>query len=91
MYGFPYIVYFQYNIYYVNQNGLIMESTKEQLISDIENLLNRYDGIKPTHINPDLLQFMDRQSLLHIIDSLLKQQEKTNERNIEWLEQFKQY
>lgn len=68
-----------------------MESTKEQLISDIENLLNRYDGIKPTHINPDLLQFMDRQSLLHIIDSLLKQQEKTNERNIEWLEQFKQY
>lgn len=91
MYGFPYIVYFQYNIYYVNQNGLIMESTKEQLISDIENLLNRYDGIKPTHINPDLLQFMDRQSLLHIIDSLLKQQEKTNESNIEWLEQFKQY
>jgi hypothetical protein len=68
-----------------------MESTKEQLISDIENLLNRYDGIKPTHINPDLLQFMDRQSLLHIIDSLLKQQEKTNESNIEWLEQFKQY
>lgn len=68
-----------------------MESTKEQLISDIENLLNRYDGIKPTYINPDLLQFMDRQSLLHIIDSLLKQQEQTNERNIEWLEQFKQY
>lgn len=68
-----------------------MESTKEQLISDIENILNRYDGIKPTHINPDLLQFMDRHSLLHIINSLLKQQEKTNERNIEWLEQFKQY
>lgn len=68
-----------------------MESTKEQLISDIENLLNRYDGLKPTYINPDLLRFMDRQSLLHIIDSLLKQQEKTNETNIEWLEQFKRY
>lgn len=68
-----------------------MESTKEQLINDIENLLNRYEGINATHINPELLQFMDRQTLLSIIDSLLKQQEKTNESNVEWLEQFKQY
>lgn len=68
-----------------------MESTKEQLIADIENLLNRYDEIKPTHINPDLLQFLDRQTLLSIINSILRQQEKTNESNIEWLEQFKQY
>lgn len=68
-----------------------MESTKEQLIADIENLLNRYDGVTTTHINPELLQFMDRQTLLSIIDSLLKQQEKANESNIEWLEQFKQY
>lgn len=66
-----------------------MESTKEQLILDIENLLNRYDGLKPTHIDPALLQFMDRQTLLSIIDSILRQQEKTNESNIEWLEQFK--
>lgn len=68
-----------------------MESTKEQLIADIENLLNRYGEIKPTYINPELLRFMDRQTLLNIIDSILKQQEKTNESNIEWLEQFKRY
>ena len=68
-----------------------MESTKEQLIIDIENLLNRYEGVKPTHIDPALLQFLDRQTLLSIIDSILRQQEKTNESNIEWLEQFKRY
>ncbi len=68
-----------------------MESSKEQLIADIEKLLNRYDEVKPTHINPELLQFMDRQTLLKIIDSILRQQEKTNESNLEWLEQFKQY
>ncbi|OHD85345.1 hypothetical protein [Sulfuricurvum sp. RIFCSPLOWO2_12_FULL_43_24] len=68
-----------------------MESTKEQLIIDIENLLNRYDGLKPTHIDPALLQFLDRQTLLSIIDSILRQQEKTNESNIEWLEQFKKH
>lgn len=68
-----------------------MESTKEQLISDIENLLNRYDGLRPTHIDPALLQFMDRNTLLSIIDSILRQQEKTNESNIEWLEQFKKH
>lgn len=67
-----------------------MESTKEQLILDIQNLLNRYDGLKPTTINPALLEFMDRETLLHIIGSLLKQQETTNEDNIEWLQQFKQ-
>lgn len=68
----------------------LMESTKEQLILDIQNLLNRYDGLKPTTINPALLEFMDRETLLHIIGSLLKQQETTNEDNIEWLQQFKQ-
>ncbi|MGA9046891.1 hypothetical protein [Sulfuricurvum sp.] len=68
-----------------------MESTKEQLIIDIENLLNRYEGISPTHIDPALLQFLDRKTLLNIIDSILRQQEKTNETNIEWLEQFKKY
>ncbi len=68
-----------------------MESTKEQLIADIENLLNRYDGVKQTRIDPALLQFMDRQTLLSIISSILRQQEKTNESNLEWLEQFKQY
>lgn len=68
-----------------------MESTKEQLITDIENLLNRYEGISPTHIDPALLQFLDHKTLLNIIDSILRQQEKTNESNIEWLEQFKKH
>lgn len=68
-----------------------MESTKEQLIHDIENLLNRYGGLKPTHIDPALLHFIDRHTLLSIIDSILRQQEKTNESNIEWLEQFKKH
>lgn len=67
-----------------------MESTKEQLIIDIQNMLNRYDGVKPTTINPSLLEFMDRETLIHIIESLLKQQENVNEDNVEWLQQFKQ-
>ncbi len=66
-----------------------MESTKEQLINDIQNLLNRYEGLAPTSINPALLEFMDRDTLVSIINSLLKQQENTNENNIEWLQQFK--
>ena len=66
-----------------------MESTKEQLINDIQNLLNRYDGLKPTTINSNLLEFMDKPTLLQIINSLLKQQENANEDNIEWLQQFK--
>lgn len=67
-----------------------MKSTKEQLIIDIQNMLNRYDGVKPTKINPSLLEFMDRETLIHIIESLLKQQENVNEDNVEWLQQFKQ-
>lgn len=68
-----------------------MESTKQQLIDDIQNLLNRYGGLAPTTINPALLEFMDRDTLLSIISSILKQQENTNQDNLEWLEQFKQY
>lgn len=68
-----------------------MESTKQQLIDDIQNLLNRYEGLSPTTINPALLEFMDRDTLLSIISSILKQQENTNQDNLEWLEQFKQY
>ncbi|MDD2829002.1 MAG: hypothetical protein PHW18_05455 [Sulfuricurvum sp.] len=53
-------------------------------------MLNRYDGVKPTMINPSLLEFMDKETLIHIIESLLKQQETVNDDNIEWLQQFKQ-
>ncbi len=68
-----------------------MESNKRQLISDIENLLNGYEGGSVTHINPDMLEFMDEATLKAIIDSLLRQKERTVESNHEWLEQFKKY
>lgn len=67
-----------------------MENTSnEKLIADIQQLLNRYTDLKPTTIDPNLLQFMDRATLISIINSLLKQQERTNEDNLEWLQQFK--
>jgi hypothetical protein len=62
---------------------------KEKLIQDIENLLNTYEDATATHINPELLSFMDEATLKNIIDSLLRQKEKTVESNLEWLEQFK--
>lgn len=68
-----------------------MESTKEQLINDIQTLLNRYEGVKETYIDPSLMEFLDRKTLLGIIDSILRQQETTNESNREWLKQFKKY
>ncbi len=64
---------------------------KEQLINDIQNLLNSYEGIHKTDINPDLLKFMDEQTLLSIIGSLLDQKESAKESDLEWLEAFKKY
>ncbi|MDD2905457.1 MAG: hypothetical protein WBK95_08425 [Sulfurimonas sp.] len=62
---------------------------KERLIDDIEKLLNSYSGITATYINPALLEFMDEDTLLSIIDSLLTQKENSVESNKEWLERFK--
>lgn len=64
-------------------------STKAQLIEDIQNLLNTYDGVAKTDINPNLLEFMDQTTLLSIIDSLLDQKEDAKESDLEWLEKFK--
>ena len=64
---------------------------KEQLIQDIQNLLNSYNGIRPTSINPDLLTFMDEKTLISIIDSLLTQKEINSRDDIEWLEKFKKH
>jgi len=64
-------------------------STKQELIEDIQNLLNNYDGISSTFINPDLLEFMDKETLKSIIGSLLDQKERAKESDVEWLEQFK--
>ncbi len=66
-----------------------MNTRKEQLIEDIQNLLNNYEGIRPTFINPDLLEFMDEDTLIQIIDSLLNQKEDNKEADTEWLEKFK--
>ncbi len=66
-------------------------SRKEQLIADIQNLLNTYEGIHKTSINPSLLEFMDENTLISIIDSLLTQKENTKESDLEWLEKFKKH
>jgi len=64
---------------------------KSQLVKDIQNLLNTYDGITQTVINNDLLEFMDEQTLINIIDSLLQQKEDLSESDKEWLEKFKKF
>jgi len=64
---------------------------KDKLIEDIQNLLNTYDGISPTSINPNLLEFMDENTLLSIVDSLLTQKEDAKELGMEWLNKFKKY
>ncbi|MGD9718156.1 MAG: hypothetical protein AB7U24_02860 [Sulfurimonadaceae bacterium] len=66
-------------------------STKAQLIEDIQNLLNTYEGIQKTSINPDLLEFMDNNTLISIIDSLLIQKEDSQKPDLQWLEKFKKY
>jgi len=66
------------------------ETRKEQLIKDIQDLLNSYDGISPTSINPNLLEFMDEDTLLSIIGSLLDQKEENANPDKEWLNKFKQ-
>lgn len=66
-------------------------SRKEQLIIDIQNLLNTYEGIHKTSINPDILKFMDENTLVSIIDSLLDQKEFAKESDLEWLEKFKKH
>ena len=64
---------------------------KEQLIEDIQNLLNTYENVGETSINPDLLAFMDEDTLINIIDSLLVQKEEVTKANMEWLEKFKKH
>ncbi|MDQ1264578.1 MAG: hypothetical protein QG559_1579 [Campylobacterota bacterium] len=64
---------------------------KEELILDIQNLLNSYRDIHKTVINPQLLEFMDEESLKNIIHSLLDQKESLATPDIEWLEKFKKY
>ena len=64
-------------------------SKKEQLIIDIQQLLNTHENITNTTINPELLEFMDENTLISIIGSLLDQKETSVSDNRDWLEQFK--
>lgn len=64
---------------------------KEELINDIQNLLNSYDDVHKTSINPSILKFMDEETLLHIIGLLLDQKEDAKEPDLNWLETFKKY
>lgn len=66
-----------------------LDSRKSKLISDIQQLLNTYENVNTTSINPELLEFMDEDTLVSIIDSLLNQKEAAKESDIEWLEKFK--
>ena len=62
---------------------------KDKLIIDIQNLLNNYDDLNSTQINPALLEFMDELTLLSIVENLLIQKESSKESDIEWLNKFK--
>ncbi len=68
-----------------------MDERKQQLITDIQNLLNSYDADKTTSINHSLLEFMDENTLISIIDSLLTQKESHALADAQWLEKFKKY
>jgi len=62
---------------------------KKELIKDIQNLLNRHDGIKDSVINVSMLEFMDRESLISIINLLLDKKESIVSDNMDWLNSFK--
>jgi len=62
---------------------------KQQLIQDVQNLLNTYDSVNSTVIDPALLEFMDEPTLVNIVSDLLSQKEDAKESDIEWLEKFK--
>jgi len=66
-----------------------MNTRKQQLINDIQQLLNSHQGVEATALNPELLEFMDETSLIGIIDSLLAQKESYETPDTEWLSQFK--
>ena len=70
--------------------GLKM-TNKEKLIEDIQNLLNTHEGVHQTQINPNLLEFMDEETLISIIDNLLTQKEDSVQLDTQWLEKFKKY
>ena len=65
-------------------------STKEALLAEIENLI-RYDGSDERTINPALLTYLDKESLVSIKKKLLERVATLSEEDKEWLQQFKKY
>lgn len=62
---------------------------KKKLIKDIQDLLNSHDGIKDSVINVNMLEFMDKESLISIVGLLLDKKESIVTDNIDWLNSFK--
>ena len=65
------------------------KTEKEKLICDIQNLLNSYEGLSKTTINPLILSYMNEDELKSIISDLLKEKEDTVEKEMQWLQTFK--
>ncbi|MEA3418452.1 MAG: hypothetical protein U9Q90_03550 [Campylobacterota bacterium] len=63
--------------------------TKEELLADIEKLI-AYGKKEPT-INPDLLAYLDIDTLISTKKSLLQKVGTLSNEDKEWLEQFKKY
>ena len=64
--------------------------TKEELLADIEKLI-RYDKSDKQTINPALLAYLDKSSLISIKKKLLERVGTLNEEDKVWLQQFKKY
>jgi len=65
------------------------DPTKEGLLADIEELI-AYGREEPT-INPDLLAYLDIDTLISTKKSLLQKVGTLSDEDKAWLEQFKKY
>lgn len=66
------------------------QKTKKELLADIEVLLKYDDGQKDA-IDPKLLDYLDRETLISTKKSLLSRVGILSDIDREWLEQFKKY
>ena len=64
--------------------------TKEELLTDIENLI-RYEESDKETIDPKLLAYLDLEALISIKTSLLEKVGTLSEEDKDWLQQFKKY
>ena len=64
--------------------------TKEELLKEIETLL-AYNPKQKLEINPNYLEYLEREDLDSIKSTLLKRVGVLKEEDKDWLEQFKKY